>query len=140
LKEIENLLPHFQSEPEALSTFTISAIFYLLNSDHAEWQKWARALIILYNQYALSIDLGQALTTTLPNVNTSLISPAARQLWLETWQNAAGEIVEMRLPLRLLEAAIRYYDSGTPPDPRILLELPIEERSILEALLGVNEK
>lgn len=46
----------------------------------------------------------------------------------------------MRLPLRLMDAAIRYHDSGEPPDPRILLKLPVEERGILEALLGLNQK
>lgn len=137
---LADLLPQFQDEPKELSNFTELALSHLLADDQAEWSARAEMLASLYRQHGGGLVLGQALTATIPDVNSPLISTAARQIWLETWQEAAGEIAEMRLPLRLLDAAIRYYDSGTPPDPRILLELPVEERSILESLLGVNQE
>lgn len=137
---LEDMLPKFQDNSKEMADLTEPTVILLLASDQAHWQARVETLITLYGQYGSNLVLGQALTATLPSVISPLVSPAARQLWLETWRKAAGESAEMRLPLRLLDAAIRYFDSGTPPDPRILLELPVEERSILESLLGVNQK
>lgn len=43
---------------------------------------------------------------------------------------------QLRIPPRLLNVATRYREA---PDRRILLELPIEERRLLEPLLGIEE-
>ncbi len=137
---LADLLPRFQDKSEELLDFMILAAGHLLAGDQAQWQARAETLALLYGQHGSGPILGQALTATLPDVASPLLNPASRRLWLETWQKAAGENAEMRLPLRLLDAAIRYFDSGDPPDPRILLELPVEERSILESLLGVNRE
>jgi len=140
LEALADLLPKFQDKPEELSSFTVPVVRRLLVGDQVQWAARAETLAALYGQHGGGLVLGQALTATLPDVASPLLSPAARRLWLETWQKAAGDSAEMRLPLRLLDAAIRYFDSGDPPDPRILLELPVEERSILESLLGVNQE
>ena len=68
------------------------------------------------------------------------VSIVTRQLWMETWEKAAGHIPQMQLPLRLLNAAVRYLNSGEPPDPRILLQLPVEERTLLEPLMTPEKK
>ena len=52
------------------------------------------------------------------------------------WRELAGDRKEFQIPLRLLDVAVRYI--GTP-DIRILLELSVEERKLLEPLLGVEE-
>ncbi len=137
---LKELLPQYQEKKAELSDVIREAFRHLLTSNPGEWVARAETLTALYNQHGLSLLLGQALTDTIPDMNTSLNSPATRQLWLETWQETTAEIAEMRLPLHLLDAAIRYYDLGNPSDPRILLELPVEERSILESLLGVNQE
>ena len=136
---LADLLPQCQDEPQGLSDFTELALSHLLAGDQAHWQAQAETLARLYGQHGSGLVLGQALTATIPELASSLPSPAARRLWQETWQTAAGDNAEMRLPLRLLDTAIRYHDSGDPPDPRIPLELPVEERSILESLLGISQ-
>jgi hypothetical protein len=133
---LEDILPQFQDQPEALSDFTVAAIGRLLAGDSAHWLAWAMRLTTLYRENDFTLALDQALIATLRDVTAPLQSVAARTLWLETWQVAGSEHAQMRLPLRLLQTAIRYTDSGNPPDPRILLELPVEERSILEPQLG----
>ena len=138
LNTLADLLPQFQGKPANLRGFTASAVDRLLASDHGQWQARADTLATLYGMHGSSLVLGQALTETVPDLTSPLLSPAARRLWQETWQAAAGKNAELRLPLRLMDTAIRYHDSGGPPDPRILLELPVEERSILESLLGVS--
>lgn len=140
LNALADLLPQLQDEPKELPNFTELALIHLLAGDQVQWPARAETLTTLYSHHGISLVLGHALTATLPDVTSPLISPASRRLWLETWQKAAGESAELRLPLRLLDAAIRYFDSGNPPDPRILLELPVEERSILGSLLGVNQE
>lgn len=135
----EDVRTKFPNKPEALTTLSSGVLRWLLLGDEDQWSSQVEKLIKLYGP-AMNEVLGQALTATIADVNSPDISPAVRLLWWETWQKATGETAEMRLPLRLLDAAIRYYDSGTPPDPRILLELPVEERSILEALLGVSQE
>ena len=132
LGALETVLPLLKDEAAELSDSTTSVVRRLLTGNQTLWLERSEALMRIYSQQQSVLILGQALTTTLPNLKSPLISPAARQLWLETWQKTAGEILEMRLPLHLLDTAIRYIDSGDPPDSRILLELPIEERSILE--------
>ncbi|MEC4815241.1 MAG: hypothetical protein SAK29_18475 [Scytonema sp. PMC 1069.18] len=49
--------------------------------------------------------------------------------------STVGKREEFQLPLRLLDAAVRYRDKQ---DRRVLLELPIEERELLKPLLGVD--
>jgi hypothetical protein len=62
-----------------------------------------------------------------------IISNKAAQTWLETWQELTGDRTEFKIPLRLLNTAVRY--KQTKGDRRVLLELAIEERSLLEPLL-----
>jgi hypothetical protein len=42
---------------------------------------------------------------------------------------------EFQIPLRLLDVAVRYRETQ---DQRVLLELPIEERTLLEQLLEIE--
>jgi hypothetical protein len=48
-----------------------------------------------------------------------------------------GHKPEFELPLRLLNTALHY--KQTPKDPRVFLELPTEERKILQQALGIEQ-
>ncbi len=133
---VSDLLPQFQDKPKELVDFTTLAVRHLLAGEQAQWQTRTETLAALYLQYGSDLILGQALTAALPDLLSPQISSAARVFWHERWEAAAAGKAELRLPLRLMDTAVRYRDSGDPPDPRILLELPQEERSILESLLG----
>jgi hypothetical protein len=56
--------------------------------------------------------------------------------WRDAAQDVLGSIDHFQIPLRLLDTAVRYRETE---DRRVLLELPIEERTLLEPLLGIEE-
>ena len=53
--------------------------------------------------------------------------------WSRVWQELGKDHKALEVPLRFLDAAVRYRETE---DPRILLRLPVEERKLLEPLLG----
>lgn len=59
----------------------------------------------------------------------------ARALWNDLWQSAGAECRELALPLRLLDAAVRYLESE---DRRPLIELTRLEREPVAELLGLD--
>jgi hypothetical protein len=63
-----------------------------------------------------------------------MVSNPAAQRWRDTWYELGGKYDALQIPLRLLDAAVRYRDTQ---DQRVLLRLPIEERKILEQILGL---
>ena len=54
--------------------------------------------------------------------------------WRDVWQEVGAGHKDLQIPLRLLDAAVRYREK---PDERVLLGLPIEERELLRPLLGL---
>ena len=81
-------------------------------------------------------ELSKGLIQSIPALTPPLIGDAAAETWQDTWLELTGDRQEFALPLRLLNAAVRYRESH---DRRVLLELPIEERRLLEPLLGIEE-
>jgi hypothetical protein len=67
---------------------------------------------------------------------SEMISDKAARIWLEVWQEQTGKFEQFQIPLRLLNAAVRYRE--TKGDRRALLELPIEERNILIQVLEIE--
>ncbi len=104
--------------------------------DKATLQPRVKTLIDLYNNHQVLSALGQGLVESIPALTPLTVNDTAARMWLELWRELAGDRKELELPLRLLDAAIRYRETH---DPRILLELPVEERTLLEPLLGTKE-
>ena len=73
---------------------------------------------------------------SIPELRLTDVGPGAAKSWREAWQELAGDLPEFRIPLQLLDVAVRYLENA---DPRVLLELPIEQRRVLEPLLGGDE-
>jgi len=69
------------------------------------------------------------------------VSDKAARSWLEVWQNLAGDRPEFLIPLRLLKTAVQYKEkkgdtaAQSLRERRVLLQLPIEERKLLQPLL-----
>ena len=57
-------------------------------------------------------------------------------LWYQAWKEAGAKSPDLQLPLRLLGTAAQFYRTQ---DQRVLLELPAEERRILDPLLDSKE-
>ena len=66
---------------------------------------------------------------------TRLFQDSTARRWLDDWSTEAGSSPEFRLPIRLLNSAVSYLENR---DLRVLMELPLEERILLEPLLGVK--
>ena len=79
---------------------------------------------------ALAVGLQRSLSSS------EDIEDAALNGWQEAWQAAAGDYDEFQIPLRLLDAVIQY---RVTQDPRVLLDLPVEERDLLRQLLEIED-
>ena len=75
-------------------------------------------------------------TVVLASLNqTSGVSAERREAWRDAWIDAAAGYDAFAPTLRMLDIAITYQRSN---DPRALLELPVEERAILEQVLELS--
>ncbi|MCZ6634631.1 MAG: tetratricopeptide repeat protein, partial [bacterium] len=93
-----------------------------------------RTLIEHYHTHSALDALGQGLVRAIAILNAQSLDKA--QTWRDTWQELGGKHKALLLPLRLLDAAVRHRETK---DPRILLQLPIEERKVLEEILEQTE-
>jgi predicted ArsR family transcriptional regulator/DNA polymerase III delta prime subunit len=90
---------------------------------------------------AVKFSAQDILSTTLVQCLPKLLETNRknRALLLENWRNAAqrvfGSLPEFRIPLRLLDAAVTFVETR---DVRVLLALPIEERTLVKELLGLT--
>jgi len=139
--ELDNALNRLALEPgKEASAEDVELIFRnLFNStkDAAIWKTRITTLITLYDKHQVISALGQGLVRSIPALMSDMVSDKAAQTWLEVWQELTSDYTQFQIPLRLLNAAVRYRQ--TKGDKRVLLELPIEERNLLKSLLGINE-
>lgn len=137
---LHDALPLFGDALEDLTAGTANLIHQVLTGELSHWSARAETFASAYATHDQALALGQALVRSIPALRSTLLSPDARRLWVETWQAQTAGRSEFTLPLRLLDVAVRFLNSGDPPDPRVLLELQAEERSLLKPLLGVAEE
>ncbi|MBV9851436.1 MAG: tetratricopeptide repeat protein [Armatimonadetes bacterium] len=135
---LADALERFTGRPEHLVNHTIPLVKSLFTcASHDEWGQYAGALVELYSKHDAAVVLAVALGGSvsyvlLPDVSRTLIDN-----WYGAWKSATEHLPVFEAPLRLMDAAIRYNDTQ---DKRVLLELPAEERKILEGLLKPEEK
>ncbi len=125
-------------EPNTGETRVIVRNLFKSTNDPAIWRSRIKTLIELYDKHQVLSALGQGLVRSIPALRSEMISDKAAQTWLEVWRELTGNIAEFQIPLRLLNAAVRYRE--TKGDKRVLLELPIEERNLLKPLLDISEE
>jgi tetratricopeptide (TPR) repeat protein len=136
---LDDALSRFSHADEPDKGDTAAIIRNLFNStyDGAIWRSRITTLIELYDKHQVISALGQGLVRSIPALMSEMVSDKAAQTWLEVWQELTSDYSEFQIPLRLLNAAVRYRE--TKGDKRVLLELPIEERNLLKPLLGISE-
>ena len=94
----------------------------------AAWMPHIRLWLEVFQDRGELGSLGAALVRG-PLRNSLRMPPALARSWFEAWAKAASEIPELALPLRLMEAGVRFMETE---DRSVLLELPVEQRSLLE--------
>ncbi|MBE9096825.1 MarR family transcriptional regulator [Tychonema sp. LEGE 07203] len=100
------------------------------------WKNRITSLITVYKQHKYLSILGQGIVRNIPALMSEMVSDKAARTWLELWQEPTSKYEEFQIPIRLLNAAVRYKE--TKGDRRVLLELPIEERNLLEPLVSTK--
>ncbi|MEG4047415.1 tetratricopeptide repeat protein [Microcoleus sp. Pol17_C1] len=94
------------------------------------------SLIAVYEKHKYLSILGQGIVRNIPALMSEMVSDKAARTWLELWQELTTNYEQFLIPIRLLNAAVRYKD--TKGDRRVLLELAIEERNLLEPLVSTK--
>jgi hypothetical protein len=101
------------------------------------WKTRVKDLLTVCEKHQVIYALAQGLVGSISELMSEMVSDKARQTWLEVWQELTSDRTQFQLPLRLLNAAVRYRE--TKGDKRVLLQLPIEERNLLKPLLGIDQ-
>jgi tetratricopeptide (TPR) repeat protein len=93
-------------------------------------------LLLTYRKHDMLGALGQGLIEFIPEVTSSTaFSDADAGLWRDSWQMMGARFPEFRLPLRLLDTAVRYRETQ---NLQVFMDLSQEERTLLEPLVGVH--
>lgn len=136
--ELDRALAQFANTDDPKAGDTRTMIQGLLSSvnDPAVLQASIKVLSLIYKKHGMLDALAQGLIELIPDVATSArISDEEAARWEQAWRNTAEPFPEFRLALRLLDCAVRYRKSK---DLSIFMNLPQEERTLLEALVGVH--
>ncbi|MUG96638.1 hypothetical protein F7734_31590 [Scytonema sp. UIC 10036] len=97
------------------------------------------SIVELYDKHQVTSVLAQGLVRqeSIRALMSEMVSDKAAQTWLEVWREVVENRPEFQVSLSLLNTAVRYRE--TKGDRRTLLELPIEERKLLQEVLGIKE-
>ncbi|MEG4206189.1 tetratricopeptide repeat protein [Microcoleus sp. Pol7_A1] len=109
---------------------------FINTHDLAISQTRITSLIAVYKKYEYLSILGQGIVRNIPALMSEMVSDKAARTWLELWQELTSKYDEFKIPIRLLKAAVPYKE--TKGDRRVLLELAIEERNLLEPLVSTK--
>jgi tetratricopeptide (TPR) repeat protein len=101
------------------------------------WQQGISLLVSSYAEHNELSALAAGLVRSISNVLSPTTSDSTAILWRDQWKTASSDYPEMSLAIRLLDTAIAYRKNK---DKRILMELPIEERKIIEEIIEDVEK
>ena len=116
------------------STAKIILTYILISDIEPEiWSKNSQSMLGIYARHNLLDDLSGGLVESIKAINEPSTSDHTAQAWLEMWQKLAGQYDEFKVALNLLKVAVEYKINR---DRRVLLQLPQEERQILEELLN----
>lgn len=121
--------------PDAGNTTALIRILQRMLHDEKGLQLRIKVLILVYYKYGALAALAHALVECIPDLFSPVFQELTARRWLDLWRSLAGSRPEFRLPLRLLDSAVSYRQTR---DLRVLMELPLEERVLLEPLLGVK--
>ena len=132
---LDDALARFPQDHDRREAMSADASLRLLltSTDTRLWPERIAALLACYAKHGVLTSLGQGLVRGIATLYSCMTSNTAAQTWWDIWQERAGGYDEFTIPLRLLDAAVSYRETH---DQRVLLRLPMEERKVLEQILG----
>ena len=116
----------------AASVAVVVSTLFSCTHDAETWKKCITALLALDERDFFLSALGFGLVESISALVSPTVGNVTARKWRDLWQEFTSERKEFGLPLHLLDATIRYRETH---DQRVLLELPTEERKLLESLL-----
>jgi tetratricopeptide (TPR) repeat protein len=134
-KMLETLLSEATPTDSDFLEKAVQSLFTTI-SDPQQWQCNIVQLFNCLEGRSLFSELGVALVKTARELTSEFVSQAKATAWRDAWAEVVGHKPEFELPLRLLNTALHYKQN--PEDPRVFLELPTEERKILQQALGIE--
>jgi tetratricopeptide (TPR) repeat protein len=135
-KDLDNALNRFADAEEFDEEYTEGYIKIIWESttDFTIWKSRLETLVSIYNKHQIVSVLTIGVINHIPILMSDIVSNKAARNWLETWQSISGDKVEFAIALRFLKTAVEYKESKG--SRKILLQLPKEERELLEELLA----
>ncbi len=90
----------------------------------------------LYAEFAALPQLGDGLVRCLAKIDVTMTAAAALYQWRDFWLEAGAPYPELHIPLRIFSVGIEYL---VKQDRKVLLDLVVAERQILEQTFGLSE-
>jgi tetratricopeptide (TPR) repeat protein len=131
---VKDLLNLFRKSNQSYPGDVNPVLSGLIAQDSSQWQSRITDLISWFEFSPIVVTNG--LVRVCKKLISPLISDTTATLWHDTWHELTHHLPEYQLPLRLLTTALHYKQK--PDDPRVWMELSIEERKILQQALGIN--
>jgi hypothetical protein len=131
---MKDLLNRFQQSNKSYHGDIETVLNSLLTQDLSQWKSRINDLITWFEPFPTAVTKG--LVNACKKLISPLISDTTATLWHDTWHELTHHLPEYQLPLRLLTTALHYKQK--PDDPRVWMELSIEERKILKQALGID--
>ncbi|MDG4561420.1 MAG: AAA family ATPase [Candidatus Competibacter sp.] len=130
--ELNNVLDRFA--PGLWTGWDLYIITKLIRGTQnpAIWRRFIAVWLELFARHERLTQLGKGLVWGIRALTLPWVSDSVARAWYDTWQELAGDLEEMTLPLRLLKAGVDYKATR---DPQVLLALAQEERRLLEPWL-----
>ena len=137
ISALDAALSRFYSpeNPDAGNTAAFVRSLQQSLDDEAGLRLRMKILVLIHKKHDALPALAHALVDCIPDLLTPVFQNAAAPRWLAMWRELAASTQEFKLPLRLLDSAVAFAESR---DLRFLMELPLEERVLLEPLLGIQ--
>jgi tetratricopeptide (TPR) repeat protein len=136
--ELEDTLSRFArtSRTDTGDEVAIVRNLFIRTHDATAWRRHIKIWVELFSKHRLGATLAHGLVKSIRAVILPKVSTSTALEWRDAWQELAGNRSEFQLTLRLLDVAVRYRETK---DQRVLLELPIEERELLNQVFNVEE-
>jgi tetratricopeptide (TPR) repeat protein len=131
---MKDLFNRFQRSNQSYPGDLEIVVNALITQDPSQWKTRITDLISWSEPFPSAVTNG--LVSACKKLISPLISDTTATLWRDTWHELTHHLPEYQLPLRLLTTALHYKQK--PDDPRVWMELSIEERKILQQALGLD--
>jgi tetratricopeptide (TPR) repeat protein len=133
---LDGALRQFAGSEDSVDAKTLIRCLLPSLSEPPALRLLVKLLLLIHRKHSMLGILAHGLIVCIPDIIApDKFSGTDVSVWQGCWEATASNLPEFQLPLRLLNSAVRYRATG---DLKVLMNLPQEERTLLEALLGIH--